>query len=220
MPSLVVPGRAEPVAIGKIIGIGQNYARHAAEMRTAPPEEPMLFLKPSTAVVRDGGEVVLPGVSGDVHHEVELVVVVGRGGRSIPESEALSHVAGYAVGLDMTARDLQARAKEKGHPWAVAKGFDSFAPLGPVVAAGSVPDPQALDLELRVNGEVRQAGTTADMIFPVRTLIAHCSNIFTLEPGDLVFTGTPEGVGAVRAGDVLHARIAGWPTLTVTVRSA
>jgi 2-keto-4-pentenoate hydratase/2-oxohepta-3-ene-1,7-dioic acid hydratase in catechol pathway len=220
MPSLVVPGRAEPVAVGKIIGIGQNYARHAAEMRSAPPEEPMLFLKPSTAVVRDGGEVVLPGISGEVHHEVELVVIVGRGGRSIPESEALSHVAGYAVGLDMTARDLQARAKNKGHPWAVAKGFDSFAPLGPVVGAGSVPDPQTLDLELRVNGEVRQAGTTADMIFPVRTLIAYCSKIFTLEPGDLVYTGTPEGVGAVRAGDVLHARIADWPTLTVTVRGA
>jgi 2-keto-4-pentenoate hydratase/2-oxohepta-3-ene-1,7-dioic acid hydratase in catechol pathway len=220
MPSLVVPGRAEPVAVGKIIGIGQNYARHAAEMRSAPPEEPMLFLKPSSALVRDGGEVMLPGSSGEVHHEVELVVVVGRSGRSIPESEALSHVAGYAVGLDMTARDLQARAKEKGHPWAVAKGFDSFAPLGPVVAAGSVPDPQALRLELRVNGEVRQAGMTADMIFPVRTLISYCSRIFTLEPGDLVYTGTPEGVGAVHAGDVLHARIDDWPTLTVTVRRA
>ena len=218
MPRIVVPGLDDSLPVGKIIGVGQNYARHAAEMKSTPPGEPMLFLKPSTALVADGGEVVLPRASSDIHHEVELVVVIGRAGRDIPEQDAESHVAGYAVGLDMTARDLQARAKEKGHPWAVAKGFDTFAPLGPVVAAREVPDPQALGLELRVNGVLRQSGQTSDMIFPVRTLVAFCSRIFTLEPGDLIFTGTPEGVGPVRAGDTLVARIDDWPPLAVTVR--
>lgn len=204
--------------VGKIIGIGQNYARHAAEMKSTPPREPMLFLKPSTAIVRGGDDVVIPETSSDVHHEVELVVVIGRTARNVSEEDALSHVAGYAVGLDMTARDLQAKAKAAGHPWAVAKGFDTFAPVGTVVPASEVPDPQQLHLELRVNGEPRQSGSTSDMIFPVRTLVAYCSRIFTLEPGDLVYTGTPEGVGPVRRGDVLEARIDDWPPLRVGVR--
>ncbi len=218
MPRIVVPGLDDTLPVGKIIGVGQNYARHAAEMKSSPPAEPMLFLKPSTALVADGGEVVLPDASSDVHHEVELVIVIGRVGRHVAERDALAHVAGYAVGLDMTARDLQAKAKGKGHPWAVAKGFDTFAPLGPVVAARDVQDPQDLGLELLVNGELRQEGRTSDMIFPVRTLVAYCSRIFTLEPGDLIYTGTPEGVGAVHAGDAMLARIDDWPSLSVSVR--
>jgi len=220
MHSILVPGRDGRLPVGKIIGIGQNYARHAAEMKSRPPDEPMLFLKPSTAIVEAGGSVVIPRMSRDVHHEVELVVVIGRRARHVSAANAPGHVAGYAVGLDMTARDLQQRAKEKGHPWAQAKGFDTFAPLGPVVPAEAVPDPQDLAIELRINGEVRQTGHTGDMIFPVTALVAYCSAVFTLEPGDLIYTGTPEGVGPVHPGDVLTARIADWPALTVGVSAA
>jgi 2-keto-4-pentenoate hydratase/2-oxohepta-3-ene-1,7-dioic acid hydratase in catechol pathway len=191
--------------IGKLLCIGRNYAEHASEMQSNVPDEPMVFLKPASAVVRDGAEVRLPPHSNDVHHEVELVAVIGRGGRDIPEADALNHVAAYAVGLDMTARDLQAAAKERRHPWSVAKGFDTFAPLGPLTPADEVGDPQQLVLELKVNGETRQKARTDRMIFPVATLVHYCSQIFTLQPGDLLYTGTPSGVGAVAEGDELEA---------------
>ncbi len=196
-------GRTLP--IGKLLCIGRNYAEHASEMKSDVPDEPMVFLKPASAVVRDGESVVLPPQSEDVHHEVELVAVIGRGGHDIPEAEALDHVAAYAVGLDMTARDLQAAAKERRHPWSVAKGFDTFAPLGPLTPAADVGDPQQLVLELTVNGDTRQKARTDRMIFPVATLIHHCSQIFTLQPGDLLYTGTPSGVGAVAEGERLEA---------------
>ena len=203
---------------GKLLCIGRNYAKHAAEMKSAVPTVPMIFLKPRTALVPDGGTVVLPAMSQDVHHEVELVAVIGQGGKNIAEGDALEHVAGYAVGLDMTARDVQAEAKEKGHPWSVAKGFDTFAPLGEVVPASQVGDPQDLRITLSVNGETRQDGHTKDMIFSVARLVAYASTIFTLERGDLLYTGTPDGVGPVDHGDTLVATVDGLPALTVTVR--
>ena len=218
--TLTLPGSGRVLRAGKLLCIGKNYARHAAEMKSAVPEEPVVFLKPATALVGHGGAVVLPAMSREVHHEVELVAVVGRGGKNIPEADALAHVAAYAVGLDMTARDLQGEAKQKGHPWSVAKGFDTFAPLGDLAPADAVPDPQALDLRLTVNGAVRQASYTGAMVFPVATLIAYCSKIFTLEPGDLLYTGTPEGVGPVEDGDVLEATATGLPPLRVSVQRA
>ena len=218
--NITLPGSGRVLRPGKLLCIGKNYARHAAEMKSAVPEEPVVFLKPATALIGHGGVVVLPAMSREVHHEVELVVVVGRGGSNISEKDALDHVGAYAVGLDMTARDLQLKAKQKGHPWSVAKGFDTFAPLGELAPAEAVPDPQALDLRLTVNGEVRQAAPTSDMVFPVATLIAYCSRIFTLEPGDLLYTGTPEGVGPVEDGDVLEATATRLPSLRVTVRRA
>ncbi|MFP4228129.1 MAG: fumarylacetoacetate hydrolase family protein [Salinivenus sp.] len=196
-------GRSLP--IGKLLCIGRNYADHASEMDSDVPEEPMVFLKPASAVIRTGEQVLLPPQSSDVHHEVELVAVIGRGGRDIPVADALDHVAAYAVGLDMTARDLQAAAKERRHPWSVAKGFDTFAPLGPLTSADDVGDPQRLMLQLAVNGDTRQKARTDRMIFPVATLIHYCSQIFTLQPGDLLYTGTPSGVGAVSEGDELEA---------------
>ena len=216
--TLTLPGSGRVLRAGKLLCIGKNYARHAAEMKSAVPEEPVVFLKPATALVGHGGAVVLPAMSREVHHEVELVVVLGRGGTDIPEADALAYVGAYAVGLDMTARDLQWKAKQKGHPWSVAKGFDTFAPLGDLAPAEAVPDPQALDLRLRVNGTVRQAAHTGEMVFPVAMLIAYCSRIFTLEPGDLLYTGTPEGVGPVEHGDVLEATATGLPPLRVTIR--
>lgn len=206
-----------PVSIGKLLCIGRNYADHAAEMERDVPEEPMVFLKPSTAVIRNGGTVRLPSQSHDVHHEVELVAVIGKEGREIPEGQALDYVAGYAVGLDMTARDLQNQAKEKRHPWSVAKGFDTFAPLGPIAPAASIGDPQDLTLQLRVNDDVRQEASTEHMIFPVATLVHHCSQIFTLEPGDLLYTGTPSGVGPVADGEGLEASATGCEALRVGV---
>jgi 2-keto-4-pentenoate hydratase/2-oxohepta-3-ene-1,7-dioic acid hydratase in catechol pathway len=203
----------------KILCIGRNYAEHAREMAAEVPSEPLVFLKPPSSLVADGGTVVLPRQSQDVHHEVELVAVIGRGGRYIAQDRALEHVAGYAIGLDLTARDIQAAAKAARAPWSVAKGFDTFAPLGAVAPAAVVGDPQHLELTLKINGEVRQHGRTSDMLFPVATLVAYLSTVFTLEEGDLIYTGTPEGVGPVRAGDVLEASCTNVPTLTVTARA-
>ncbi len=206
---------------GKLLCIGRNYAAHVREMGDVAdlPTEPVVFLKPSTALVADGGRVVLPRQSADVHHELELVAVIGEGGRHVAEADALGHVAAYALGLDLTARDLQARAKASKGPWSVAKGFDTFAPLGPLTPASEIADPQTLTIRLAVNGETRQEGTTDRMIFPVAKLIAYLSSVFTLEPGDLVYTGTPEGVGPIRDGDRLEATGTGLRPLRVTVEA-
>jgi 2-keto-4-pentenoate hydratase/2-oxohepta-3-ene-1,7-dioic acid hydratase in catechol pathway len=217
--TLTLPS-GETVRPGKLLCIGRNYAKHAAEMKSDVPDEPLVFLKPPSALVRDGGTVVLPPASRDVHHEVELVAVIGTGGKNIPQSEALDHVDAYAVGLDMTARDLQGEAKKGGRPWSVAKGFDTFAPLGSIEPAASIADPQDLAIRLTVNGAERQSASTRDMIFPVAELVAYCSRIFTLMPGDLIYTGTPEGVGPVQDGDELEATVTGLPPLRVTVQRA
>ncbi|MEL7362076.1 MAG: fumarylacetoacetate hydrolase family protein [Bacteroidota bacterium] len=205
---------------GKVLCIGRNYAAHVREMGGSDlPEAPVVFLKPTSALVASGGAVVIPAMSDNVHHEVEVVVVIGRGGKHIAEADALDHVAAYALGLDMTARDIQAAAKAKKAPWSVAKGFDTFAPLGPLTPAAAIADPQALDLALTINGETRQAGTTAHMIFSVAQIVAYCSRVFTLEPGDLIYTGTPEGVGQVQPGDMLEATATGLQPLRVTVEA-
>jgi len=159
----------------------------------------------------------LPPQSQDVHHEVELVAVVGEKGKNIAQEDALDHVAAFAVGLDMTARDLQAEAKERRHPWSVAKGFDTFAPLGPLTPASEIGSPQDLTLRLSVDGELRQEASTQRLIFPVRELVAYCSQIFTLSPGDLLYTGTPSGVGPVEEGDEIKATATGLGSLRVSV---
>lgn len=214
-----LPDRAQSVPIGKLLCIGRNYAKHADEMNREVPDEPMVFLKPASAVIRSGDVIQIPPHSENVHHEIELVAVIGKEGKNIPRSEALSHVGAYAVGLDMTARDVQTEAKEARHPWSVAKGFDTFAPLGPLTPAEEVGDPQDLTLRLRVNDEVRQEARTEHMIFPVAELVHYCSQIFTLAPGDLIYTGTPEGVGPVVEGDQLEATATGCEPLRVKVVS-
>jgi 2-keto-4-pentenoate hydratase/2-oxohepta-3-ene-1,7-dioic acid hydratase in catechol pathway len=200
-------GNGPELAVGKIVCLARNYAEHAKEMKGEVPQSPVLFLKPSTAVVAPGGALRLPDFSSEIHHEVELVVVVGRKARNVSSAEAMACVLGYGVGLDLTARDLQKRAKERGEPWAAAKGFDGSAPVSEIAAAEEVGDPGDLAIELRVNGELRQSGRTSQMIFKTAEIIAFVSTIFTLEPGDLLFTGTPSGVGPIRAGDVLEASI-------------
>jgi 2-keto-4-pentenoate hydratase/2-oxohepta-3-ene-1,7-dioic acid hydratase in catechol pathway len=215
---ITLPDTGREASVGKLLCIGRNYAEHADEMESDVPDRPMVFLKPATAIIRSGETVRLPPQSHDVHHEIELVAVIGERGRRIPRADALDHVAGYAVGLDMTARDLQSEAKEKRHPWSVAKGFDTFAPLGPLVPAGEVGDPQALTLRLQVNGQTRQEANTRHMIFSVAELVHYCSQVFTLEPGDLLYTGTPSGVGPVEDGDELEATATGCGSLRVQVK--
>ena len=207
----------ESLPVGKIVGVGRNYAAHVAEMNAPRTGTPLLFLKPSTALVPDGGEVPLPAGAGAVHHEVELVVVIGEAGKAIPVERALDHVLGYAIGLDMTLRDLQSEAKSRGEPWCVAKGFDGSAPVSPVVLRDEVGDGAALKISLDVNGERRQEGNTSQMLYGVAELVAFASRWFTLEPGDLLFTGTPSGVGPVEPGDRLEARIDRVGSLTVTI---
>ena len=214
---ITLPHSNDTIPIGKLLCIGRNYAEHADEMGSDVPDEPMVFLKPASAVIRSGDAIRLPPQSEDVHHEVELVAVIGTEGRNIPKAEALDHVAGYAVGLDITARDIQSEAKANRHPWSVAKGFDTFAPLGPIAPAADVADPQDLTLRLHVNGETQQEAHTRHMIFSVADLVQYCSQIFTLMPGDLLYTGTPSGVGPIAEGDELEATATGCEPLQVRV---
>jgi uncharacterized protein (TIGR00369 family) len=216
-PFVVMKGSGERLRVGKILAVGRNYAEHIREMGNVPTVAPVLFLKPPSALVHDGGTVTLPTGMGEVHHEVELVAVIGRPGRAIPEHEALDHVLGYAVGLDLTLRDLQNEAKKKGEPWDLAKGFDGSAPVSQVVPRESAGDAGALDLSLDVNGVRKQQGVTAQMLHGVAALVAYASRWITLERGDLLFTGTPAGVGPVKPGDSLVARLSDLATLTVTI---
>jgi len=196
----------------KIVAVGLNYRAHAAEMGKELPEEPLIFLKAPSSLLAPGGTVRLPGQSSRVEHEGELALVIGRTAARVNAGRALDHVRGYTCLDDVTARDIQRREKV----YARAKGFDSFCPVGPWLET-ELPDPQALDLELRVNGAVRQRGNTSDMIFPVAEVIAFVSHVMTLLPGDLVTTGTPPGVGPLAAGDAVEVEIAGIGTLRHSV---
>ncbi|MGD8426434.1 MAG: fumarylacetoacetate hydrolase family protein [Balneolaceae bacterium] len=201
-----IPGLPN-LKIGTIFCIGRNYVEHAHELGSDVPEKPMIFLKPVSSIIFDGGIIQLPPQSSNVHHEVELVVAIGKTGKNIPETNALEHIAGYGVGIDITARDIQQQAKENRHPWAVAKGFDTFAPLGNFVSVEKIPDPQNIDLSISVNGKERQHDNTGLMIFPVARLVSYLSGIFTLNPGDLIFTGTPKGVSPIKSGDKIEATL-------------
>ncbi|GHD66182.1 fumarylacetoacetate hydrolase family protein [Jeongeupia chitinilytica] len=190
--------------IGNIFCVARNYVAHAKEMGSRILAEPVVFLKPTSAVLQEGQVIHLPSWSNDVHHEAELVVLVGAGGKNIQVADALQHVAGYALGLDLTARDVQAEAKKAGMPWTLAKGFDGAAVLSRFVSAAAVPQPEAISFDFYIDDERRQHAETRDMAFDVATLIAWISTRFTLHPGDLIYTGTPEGVGPIRAGERLR----------------
>jgi 2-keto-4-pentenoate hydratase/2-oxohepta-3-ene-1,7-dioic acid hydratase in catechol pathway len=207
----------EILPVGKILCLGRNYAEHAREMKADVPASPVVFLKPSTALLRNGEKIQIPPLSRELHYEAEMVVVIGRDGKNIPLEHAMQFVYGYAVGLDMTLRDLQADAKKKGLPWSVAKGFDTSAPVSEIVSKDRIVDPHTLQLTLQVNGTTRQHASTGNMIFRIEQIIAYMSQIFSLERGDLIFTGTPEGVGEAKPGDVLVAELESVGTLTVSV---
>jgi 2-keto-4-pentenoate hydratase/2-oxohepta-3-ene-1,7-dioic acid hydratase in catechol pathway len=207
----------------KIICLGLNYRDHAAESGVEVPSEPVLFSKYPTALIGHGAEIVLPAESNQVDYEAELVVVIGRGGRRIPRERAMEHVAGYAVGHDVSARDWQLH--KPGKQWMAGKTFDTFAPIGPaLVTADEVADPHNLGIRLRLNGQTMQDSNTREFVFRVDEVIAYLSKVFTLEPGDLIFTGTPPGVGMARKppvwlkpGDVVEVEIDGLGTLRNTV---
>lgn len=214
---VVLRGSGEPIRVGKILAVGRNYADHVLEMGAPESAPPVLFLKPPGALVAGGGRVAIPTDAGKVHYEVELVAVVGRRGRRIPPERALEHVLGFAVGLDLTLRDVQAEAKLRGEPWSVAKGFDGSAPVSAVAPREDVGDGSGLAIGLRVNGKSRQRGNTSRMLHSVADLVALASRWMTLERGDLVFTGTPAGVGPVRPGDRLEAEVERVGSLVVEI---
>ena len=193
----------------KIICLGRNYAEHAKELGHEVPKEPVIFLKPPSALIGPNQTIILPKKSKEVHHEVELAVIVGKRGKDIPRERAMDYVLGYTIFMDITARDLQSEAKKKGLPWTVAKGFDTFAPIGPRIVPKEELDPSDLEIGLRVNGEVRQLSRTSKMIFKIPEIIEYISSIMTLEKGDIIATGTPEGVGPLRHGDIVEAWIEG-----------
>ncbi|KAK3189388.1 hypothetical protein Dsin_028949 [Dipteronia sinensis] len=196
----------------KIVAVGRNYAAHAKELGNAVPKEPVLFLKPTSSYLENGGTIEVPHPLDSLHHEVELAVVIGQKARDVPETTAMDYfliVSGYALALDMTAREIQASAKSAGLPWTVAKGQDTFTPISSVLPKSAVPDPDNLELWLKVDGEIRQKGSTKDTIFKIPYLISHISSIMTLFEGDVILTGTPQGVGPVKVGEKITAGITG-----------
>lgn len=217
MPDQPLPGLSH-LQLGNIYCIGRNYVEHAQELNNDLPDRPLVFLKPSSSIIFDGNAIRIPPQSNNIHHEVELVVAIGNGGKNIPKDDAVDYIAGYAVGIDVTARDIQQQAKEASHPWTVAKGFDTFAPISNFVSGRKISDPQDIALKITVNGTIRQSENTKLMIFSVAELISYLSTIFTLQPGDLIFTGTPKGVSPIESGDHIKASINnGLASLRVTV---
>ncbi len=216
---LVAGGGLFPVR--RIYCVGRNYAEHAQEMGFTGREPPFFFLKPADAVlpVADGtlGEMAYPPLTHNLHHEIELVVAIGTGGRNIAAAHAARHIWGYAVGLDMTRRDLQNDMKKQGRPWSIGKAFDESAPIGPLHAISQTGELTSGAISLAVNGVQRQTGDLAELIWNVAETIETLSSAWALQPGDLIFTGTPAGVGAVVAGDLMEGRIAGLGVLRVRV---
>lgn len=206
--------------VRRIYCIGRNYAAHAVEMGHDPDREPPFFFQKNSSNLDPSGEFPYPPKTSDVHHEVELVVALKSGGTNIPVDRALDHVWGYGIGLDMTRRDLQAVAKDKRRPWDTGKDFENAAVIGPITraAAFGTPGPQAITL--RLNGEVRQASHLSDMVWSVPEIIAHLSTLYHLMPGDLIYTGTPAGVGAVQPGDRLVGEVAGLSPVELTYGAA
>jgi fumarylpyruvate hydrolase len=212
-----VQGTDAEFPVARIFCVGRNYADHAIEMGHDPDREPpFFFMKPGDSVVPTDSTLPFPSVTQDLHHEIELVVALGRGGADIGSHDALSHVYGYAVGLDMTRRDLQAQAKKAGRPWDMAKGFDRSAPMSPIRPAAEIGHPEKGSIWLRVNGEPRQAGDLDQQIWKVPETIAYLSTLVELRPGDMVMTGTPAGVGRVEPGDRLEGHIDGVGDLRVS----
>ncbi len=216
--SLPVDGQSERFPVRRVFCVGRNYADHAREMGNDPDREPpFFFAKPADAVVPAEGTVPYPPLTADLHHEIELVVAIGTGGVSIDPASALDHVWGYAAGVDLTRRDLQAVAKKMSRPWENAKGFDASGPTTPLVPASRIGHPASGRIWISVNGDVRQQGDLAEQIWAVPDIIAHLSQSVRLEPGDIIFTGTPAGVAALQPGDRVEGGIDGIASFRFTI---
>jgi len=208
----------DPFPVRRVYCVGRNYAAHAREMGHDPNREaPFFFMKPADAIMPNDSAVPYPSKTSDYQHEIELVVALGKGGRDVPADRALDLVFGYAVGLDMTRRDLQGEAKKLGRPWDMGKGFDHSAPCAPLLPVAKTGHPGQGAIWLKVNGEMRQQGDLSDLIWNVAETISYLSGLVELFPGDLIYTGTPEGVGAVVKGDKLHGHVDGLVDLNITI---
>ena len=216
-----VVGQSASFPVRRIYCVGRNYEEHAKEMGFSGREPPFFFLKPADALVMvptgATGALPYPSLTSNFHHEIELVVAIGQGGRNIPAAEAASHIFGYAVGLDMTRRDLQNEMKKQGRPWCIGKAFDHSAPIGPITPATQAGPIESADIWLQVNGQDRQRSSVAKLIWNVAETIEHLSAAWTLQAGDLIYTGTPEGVAAVVPGDTLVGGVTGLGELRVKV---
>eukprot|EP00730_Choanoeca_flexa_P007710 TRINITY_DN12380_c0_g1_i12.p3 TRINITY_DN12380_c0_g1~~TRINITY_DN12380_c0_g1_i12.p3 ORF type:complete len:223 (+),score=50.45 TRINITY_DN12380_c0_g1_i12:2576-3244(+) len=191
----------------KIVCVGRNYGLHAKEMGEAVPTSPLLFLKPTSSLLAHNSTLFVPQSVTELHHEVELGIVIEERCQNVPESAAMQAVGGYLLAFDMTARNIQSKAKKAGNPWSVAKGYDGFCPVSDFISKDAIADPHDLQLSCSVEGTTRQDGNTKDMIFKIPTLIHHISQIFTLEAGDVILTGTPEGVGPITAGQTMQGTL-------------
>jgi fumarylpyruvate hydrolase len=222
-PQVAVPvvGRAERFPVRRIYCVGRNYVEHAKEMGFTGREAPFFFFKPADAAVvvpqGETGAIHYPSLTKDLHHEIELVACIGTGGKNIKAADARKHIFGYAVGLDMTRRDLQGEQKKLGRPWEIGKSFEESAPIGPIVPAAQAGDIENAEIWVQVNGKDRQRSNVSKLIWNIGEIIEHISNAWDLAPGDLIYTGTPEGVAAVVQGDTLVGGVTGLPELRVRV---
>ncbi len=205
--TVAIQGSSDRFPVRRVYCVGRNYADHAKEMGASGREPPFFFFKPADALFNVPADTTLdwpyPSLTDDLHHEVELVVAIGRGGKDIQADQALPHIWGYAIGLDMTRRDLQAAMKKEAKPWCIGKGFDHGAPIGPITPIETTGEITSGSISLKVNGELRQQGDMSDLIWNIREVIAHISKAWELKAGDLIFTGTPAGVGPVKRGDTM-----------------
>jgi fumarylpyruvate hydrolase len=218
LPSVAVTGRSERFPVHRVYCVGRNYAAHAREMGSNPDREPpFFFTKPANALVANDAKIPYPPRTANLHHEIELVVALGKGGRNISVAQALDHVFGYAVGNDLTRRDLQFEARDKGRPWDTGKAFDHSAPITAITPAARIGHISKGRIWLSVNGEMRQQADIADLIWSVPEIIAELSTLFELAPGDLIYTGTPAGVSAVKSGDRMEGAVEGLETLITTL---
>ena len=221
LPSVPVVGRSERFPIHRIYCVGRNYVEHAQEMGFTGREPPFFFIKPAdTAVVVAAGEtgkMDYPTLTSNLHHEIELVVAIGTGGRNIKAADAKKHIFGYGVGLDMTRRDLQGEMKKQGRPWCIGKAFEQSSPIGPITPAAQAGDVENAEIWLQVNGKDRQRSTVSKLIWNIGETIEHLSAAWDLAPGDLIYSGTPEGVAAVVKGDVLEGGVAGLGSLKLRI---
>ena len=219
--SVPVVGQVARFPVHRVYCVGRNYEEHAKEMGFTGREPPFFFLKPADAIVvvnaGEVGSIAYPSLTKNLHHEIELVVAIGTGGKNIPAADAFQHIYGYAVGLDMTRRDLQNDMKKQGRPWCIGKAFDQSAPIGPITPLAQAGDVGQAEIYLQVNGIDRQRSNVAKLIWSIAETIEHLSAAWELQPGDLIYTGTPEGVAAVVAGDTMVGDIGGLGTLAVRV---
>jgi 2-keto-4-pentenoate hydratase/2-oxohepta-3-ene-1,7-dioic acid hydratase in catechol pathway len=217
MATVRIPATGQEFRVGKVVCLARNYVDHIRELGNAVPDAPVLFIKPATSIIGNGGQVLIPPTSRDCHHEVELAVLIGRTAKNLTPETAMACVAGYGVGIDLTLRDVQATLKAKGLPWEAAKGFDTACPLSDFVPAERIADPHDLPIRFTIDGTIKQDATTALMMRRLPEIISYASSLFTLEAGDVILTGTPAGVGSVQSGQRLVGEIDGVGRIEVTV---